>query len=138
MEWWILFKNTKLIQEIIVIAAGGALGAVLRFALSYWIQARTQTSYFPWGILTVNLAGCLLMGILFGVLVEHFHCGSLLRAGLFIGILGGFTTFSSFSIDTVTLLYSGAYTAAAIYILASTGGGILATALGLSLVRIIL
>lgn len=131
-------ETHKLIREIIAIALGGALGALLRFGLSYWIQGRTESSFFPWGILTVNLSGCLLMGILFGVLVEHFDCGPVLRAGLFIGVLGGFTTFSSFSMDAITLIFSGAYGASALYVLVSAAGGILATALGLSLVRIIL
>lgn len=133
-----MLPANKLIREIIAIALGGAVGAVLRFVLSYWIQARTEASFFPWGVLTVNILGCLLMGILFGVLVEHFNCGPVLRAGIFIGILGGFTTFSSFSIDCITLLFSGAYSMAALYILLSVAGCILATALGLSLVRIIL
>ena len=130
--------GNKLIREIIAIAIGGALGSVLRFALSSWVQERTKTEYFPWGILAVNIIGCLLMGILFGILIERFNVGPILRAGLFLGVLGGFTTFSSFSMDTITLFYAGAYGIAAIYILCSVGACILATALGLSLMRIIL
>lgn len=128
----------KLIQEILAIAGGGALGSVLRFLLSSWIQERTQTEYFPWGITAVNLLGCLMMGILFGILIERFNVGPLLRSGIFIGVLGGFTTFSSFSMDFITLFYSGAYSTAALYVLLSVAGGIIAAAAGLSLVRIIL
>lgn len=129
---------TKLIQEILVIAGGGALGSVCRFLLSSWIQERTHTEYFPWGITAVNLLGCLIIGILFGIFIERFHTGPLLRSGLFIGVLGGFTTFSSFSMDFITLFYSGAYGAAVLYVLLSVAGGIIATGAGLSLVRIIL
>lgn len=129
---------SKFAREILAIAVGGGLGSVLRFLLSRWIQGRTETGYFPWGILTVNLLGCLLIGILFGILVERFNVGPMVRSGIFLGILGGFTTFSSFSMDTITLFYSGAYGLAAIYVLLSVVVGILATGLGLSLVRFIL
>lgn len=128
----------KIIRETIAVAICGSLGSLLRMGLSSWVQSRTPTKFFPWGILSVNLLGCLLVGILFGVLVEHFNTGPIVRAGVFLGLLGGFTTFSSFSLDTITLFYSGAYGAAAIYIFLSVGVGILATALGVSLVRIIL
>lgn len=129
-------KN-KLIYEIIAIGVGGGLGSILRFILSAWVQNRTKTEYFPWGVLTVNVVGCLLIGILFALLVEQFNTGPLLRSIIFIGLLGGFTTFSSFSLDAITLLYSGAYGTAALYILASVGVGILATAAGITFIRII-
>ncbi len=127
----------KLIREMIAIVIGGGIGSVLRFILSRWIQDRTQTAFFPWGILSVNLIGCLLIGILFGIFVENMNTGPIFRAGIFIGLLGGFTTFSSFSLDAISLLYSGAYGAATLYIIISVFLGILATVLGLSLVKII-
>jgi CrcB protein len=129
-------KTGKLVYEIIAVLIGGALGSICRFALSRWIQGLTQNQFFPWGIFCVNLLGSFLMGVLFGILVEQLNPGPILRAGIFIGILGGFTTFSSFSMDTITLLYSGAYGVAAIYVIMSVGLCILATALGLSLVRL--
>ncbi len=127
--------NNKIVQEAMAIALGGGLGSVLRFALSRWVQAFSKTENFPWGILIVNLLGCLVIGIFFGIFVEKFNIGPVVRAGIFLGLLGGFTTFSSFSLDVVTLMYTGAYGAAAIYIFSSVGLGILATILGLSLVR---
>ena len=116
---------------------GGALGSVLRFGLSRWIQGRASNLFFPWGIFTVNVLGCFLMGVCFGLVIERFNPGPVLRSGLFIGILGGFTTFSSFSMDAVSLYFSGAYGTAAIYVLMSVAVCILATALGLYLIRII-
>ena len=130
--------NSTLLKEIIGIAVGGSIGSLLRFGLSSWVQERTKTEYFPWGILSVNLIGCFLMGILFGVLVERFDISAFWRAGIFLGLLGGFTTFSSFSIDALTLFQSGAFGAMTIYILLSLVGCILATAFGLTLARIIL
>ena len=130
--------NNTLLKEIIGIAVGGSIGSLLRFGLSSWVQERTKTEYFPWGILSVNLIGCFLMGILFGILVERFDISAFWRAGIFLGLLGGFTTFSSFSIDALTLFQSGAFGAMTIYILLSLVGCILATAFGLTLARIIL
>ncbi len=130
--------NSTLLKEIIGIAVGGSIGSLLRFGLSSWVQERTKTEYFPWGILSVNLIGCFLMGILFGILVERFDISAFWRAGIFLGLLGGFTTFSSFSIDALTLFQSGAFGAMTIYILLSLVGCILATAFGLTLARIIL
>ena len=123
--------------EMAAIALGGALGSLMRFGLSRWVQGQTQAAYFPWAILTVNIVGCLLMGILFGVLVERFNVGPIWRSGIFIGLLGGFTTFSSFTIDTITLINTGALGTAAIYVLLSVSVCLLATALGLYLVRIL-
>ncbi len=129
--------QSNLIQEITAIALGGGLGSVLRFLLSSWIQGRTRAAFFPWGILTVNLIGCLTIGILFGIIVERFNTDPIWRSGIFLGLLGSFTTFSSFTLDTVTLLHSGAYGMALLYILTSVGVGIVATMLGLSLARIL-
>jgi fluoride exporter len=121
-------------QELVSIAIGGAIGSVLRFLLSSWIQGRVQNRFFPWGILTVNLIGCFCIGILYGILIEHFKIGAIIRSGIFIGLLGGFTTFSSFSIDVVQLFSSDSYGSAFSYIFASVVLGIAATFLGLKLV----
>lgn len=126
----------KLIKEIVAIAVGGALGSVLRFLLSRWIQGRTQTGFFPWGILTVNLIGCLTIGVLFGLAAGRLTTDPILRVGIFLGLLGGFTTFSSFTLDTVTLFSSGAFGSAIVYILVSVVAGILATWAGLSLTKL--
>ncbi len=128
----------KLIKEIIAIALGGACGSVLRFLVSSWVQQRTQTSFFPFGILSVNLIGCFIIGVLFGIFSGRIGADPILRSAIFIGLLGGFTTFSSFTIDTVNLFYSGAFGAAFMYILSSVIAGILATTAGLWLIRFFL
>lgn len=125
------------IKEIIAIALGGALGSVLRFLLSSWIQSRTKAVFFPWGIFIVNVVGCWLIGILFGIWAGRMYSGVILRSGLLIGLLGGFTTFSSFTLDSMKIFQSGSYGIALLYILASVIVGILATVLGFSMIKIL-
>ncbi len=125
------------IKEIIAIALGGALGSVLRFILSSWIQGRTKAVFFPWGIFIVNMIGCGLIGILFGVWSGRMYSGYILRSALFIGLLGGFTTFSSFTLDSMKIFQTGANGTALLYILSSVIIGILATVLGYHLVKIL-
>lgn len=102
------------------IAIGGALGSVLRFACSEWIQVRWPT--FPWGTLFVNVLGSLLIGLL-AAFSEAGRLGDSLslRHFLMIGVLGGFTTFSSFSLQTLMLARSGAVLIAGLNVLASVG-----------------
>ncbi len=93
-------------NQVLAIAAGGAAGSVLRFWMSTWVHSFAGRS-FPYGTLAVNVIGCLLMGFLFVLLVERMSDNAVWRAALLIGVLGGFTTFSSFSIETFNLLEQG-------------------------------
>lgn len=95
-------------NQVLAIAAGGAAGSVLRFWLSTWVHSFAGRS-FPYGTLAVNVLGCLAMGFLFVLLVERLSGNTVLRAGILIGVLGGFTTFSSFSIETFNLIEQGAW-----------------------------
>lgn len=94
-------------SQALVIAAGGAVGSLLRFWMSSGVYALLGRN-FPYGTLAVNVLGCLLMGVLFVLLTERLSLGPLWRAGLLIGVLGGFTTFSAFSMETVNLIEEGA------------------------------
>lgn len=93
-------------NQLLLIAAGGATGAVLRFLVSGWIYA-TLGRDFPYGTLVVNVFGSLVMGLCFALLVERMVSGPEWRALLMIGLLGSFTTFSTFSIETLNLLEDG-------------------------------
>jgi len=99
-------------SQVIAIAVGGALGSVMRYGLSNWVHALAGRG-FPYGTLAVNVLGCLAMGVLFVLLVERMGESAVWRAGILIGVLGGFTTFSSFSIETFNLIEQGALLKAA-------------------------
>lgn len=119
---------------IFAIAAGGASGALLR----YWISSATHAVLgrgFPYGTLAVNLLGCLLMGFLTIWLLERTSAGPAMRAFLLIGLLGAFTTFSTFTIETMTLIESGQVIKAVMNILLSVVLCVSATAFGLLIGR---
>ena len=121
-------------NQVMAIAAGGALGSVLRYGLSTWVHGLAGRG-FPYGTLAVNVLGCLAMGFLFVLLVERMGEGAVWRAGLLIGVLGGFTTFSSFSIETFNLIEQGALVKAAGNMAASLFLCVGATWLGVILAR---
>ena len=121
-------------SQVIAIAVGGAFGSVLRYGLSTWVHTLVGRS-FPFGTLAVNVLGCLAMGILFVLLVERMGESAVWRAGLLIGVLGGFTTFSTFSIETFNLIEQGAMVKAAVNMAASLILCVGATWLGVILAR---
>ena len=92
--------------QILAIAAGGALGALLRYWTSIAVHGRLGMA-FPYGTLAVNVLGSLLMGFLYIWLIDRMAAGPALRAFLLVGVLGAFTTFSSFSMETLNLLEAG-------------------------------
>ena len=121
-------------SQVMAIAAGGALGSVLRYGLSTWVHTLAGRG-FPYGTLAVNVLGCLAMGFLFVLLVERMGASAVWRAGLLIGVLGGFTTFSTFSIETFNLIEQGAMAKAAGNMAASLVLCVGATWLGVILAR---
>lgn len=114
--------------------AGGAIGAGLRFLLGRFTLHQFGPG-FPWGTLTVNLAGGLAMGLLAGLLARFGTGGEGWRLFVGVGILGGFTTFSAFSLETANMIERGAIGLAAGYALVSVIGSVLALFAGLWLVR---
>jgi CrcB protein len=106
------------LAAIAAVAAGGALGSVLRYGLSLSVHAFAGRG-FPWGTFAVNVLGCFAMGILFVVFMDRLTNSTVLRAGVLIGVLGGFTTFSSFTIETINLIEEGAHLKALVNAMAS-------------------
>nr|WP_178116367.1 fluoride efflux transporter CrcB [Pseudomonas brassicae] len=119
---------------VAAVSAGGIAGTLLRFAAGNWVNAHWPRHFYL-GTLAVNLIGCLLIGLLYGLFVHRPLVPVELRAGLIVGFLGGLTTFSSFSMDTVRLLESGQAPLAFGYATLSVVGGLLATWAGLSLTK---
>ncbi|MCG6896020.1 MAG: fluoride efflux transporter CrcB [Thiocapsa sp.] len=93
--------------QLIAIAAGGAFGAVARYGASNAVYGLLGRD-FPWGTLAVNVLGSFLMGLLFVLFLERLSAAPEWRAAILIGFLGAFTTFSTFSIETLNLLEEGA------------------------------
>jgi len=119
---------------ILAIAAGGALGAVLRHYVGSLMLSLTGMT-FPWGTLSVNVIGSFLMGALITYFANVWNPSSEIRGFLTVGLLGAFTTFSTFSLDAVTLYERGATLAAMGYILASVVLSISALFAGMALLR---
>jgi CrcB protein len=119
---------------LLLASAGGAIGAGARYLVHVGI-ARVLGTSFPWATLTVNVLGCLLMGIVVELVVLRLDGSPELRTFLAAGILGGFTTFSAFALDVEALVSRHQHAAAAIYVAASVGLSILALYVGLMLAR---
>ena len=122
----------------LLVALGGGFGAWLRFLVGRaWVAAigPVRASDFPWGTLTVNVLGSLMMGMLVGWLARFGSHGEATRLLLSLGVLGGFTTFSSSSLDIVSLTQRGELGVAAFYTGMSVVAGVMSLFLGLSIVR---
>ena len=118
-------------KELIIIGFGGFVGAILRYLVSGWIQ-NLSNSQFPFGTLTVNSIGCFIIGFLAGIF-QHAIISPELRMFITIGFLGAFTTFSTFSYETMMLLKSGVPWEAFINIIVSFTMGLILVYLGYSL-----
>ena len=121
------------------VALGGAIGSVLRYqvgrGLTYWLGPQAVTA-FPWATLAVNLIGSLAMGLLAGWLARHGENGEPLRLLLGVGLLGGFTTFSAFSLELMVLAERGQAGQAFIYGAVSVLAGLSALYVGLIAMRV--
>lgn len=124
-------------KMILAVAAGGAIGSVAR----YLVMSQFATWFglaFPWGTLAVNVIGAFIMGALVESFALAWSVGAETRAFLTVGILGGFTTFSAFSLDVVTLIERDQATMAAAYTAASVIFSVVALMAGLRVLRLVL
>ena len=121
-------------NQVLAIAGGGAVGAVLRYWVSSGVYALTGRG-FPYGTLVVNVLGSLVMGFLYIWLLERIPGGVAMRAFLLIGLLGAFTTFSTFSVETLNLMEAGQIARALLNTLLSVVLCVGAAALGVMLAR---
>ena len=125
-----------MLRNILFVALGGAIGSVLRFLLSKWLQGSVVTA-FPVGTLVVNLLGCLMIGVFYGL----FDRGALLDANLklffTVGICGGFTTFSTFCNESLHLFRSDNILYGALYAGGSVFLGLIAVFLGVHLAKLV-
>lgn len=119
--------------QLLAVAAGGALGALARWGVSVLIQSRTGLA-FPWGTLGVNLLGCLVIGVVYG-LFQGVELPQAVRLFVTLGFLGAFTTFSTFGYESVNLLQQGHPGRALAYVALSVMAGLALVVAGLALGR---
>jgi CrcB protein len=108
----------------VLIAVGGAFGSVLRYAIQGWVQRLTNGN-FPIGTLAVNVSGCMVIGFLAAALTGPVLVREEYRIGLTVGVLGGFTTFSAFGLETFNLANDGQFRLALANVVLSCGLGFL-------------
>lgn len=106
-----------MITKLFAVAFGGGLGAILRYLIFFYFE-RFHKSVFPWPTLIVNLAGALLIGFLWGYF-DKVYVSPGIRMFIFIGILGSFTTFSTFAFDILSMIHDGHFKNMVVYLLAS-------------------
>ena len=124
---------SDIIKNILAVGAGGFLGGAARYLVSLAMKGLSKG--FPWPTLAVNLVGCLLIGLLWGVFSKNGTEGTNWALFLTVGLCGGFTTFSTFSKDALMMLQSGNIWGFAGYVAISVIAGIALVALGYFLVR---
>ena len=118
-------------RDALLVAAGGAIGSVLRWWMSVAIQRSAPTT-FPWGTFAVNALGSLAIGVLAGLVAARVLESHAARAFLVVGLLGGFTTFSAFSLESLGLIRDGRWILALAYAVGSVVIGIVAAAIGMA------
>lgn len=123
-------------QRLVLIGLAGFAGTVLRYWLSE-LSAKRFGEAFPTGTLVVNLIGCFLAGLLFYLMFDRYPGGPTTRAVVLIGLIGGFTTFSAFGLQTFTLLRDGQMGLALLNIAVSNVGGLLMVWVGYSVARVV-
>ena len=124
-------------DKLLFIFVGGGTGAIARYTMMAAIGRMIPTTLFPWPTLAVNMLGAVLIGILVEILALRTPLGDVGRSLLITGFLGGFTTFSTFSLETALMLERGDYAAMAAYACASVLGTVVAVFIGSGIVKAI-
>jgi len=124
-----------MLKASLFIGLGGFLGSISRYLLSQYVDKKIE-SLFPFGTFTVNILGCLILGILYGLAEKENLLTNELRLLLAVGFCGSFTTFSTFAYEKMQLIQQGEWMTFAIYGIASITVGILATIVGVSVVKL--
>src|SRR5690349_14069585 len=119
--------------NFLLVAVGGAAGAAVRYGVSLGFGSRSDA--WPWATFTINVSGSLLIGVLAGWLATKDQAGEPWRLLLGVGVLGGFTTFSAYSLETLRLIERNDWTGAATYSLGSVIAGLAAVAIGVAIAR---
>ncbi len=127
--------GTEFWKHAAAVAVGGGVGAFLRFAVGAWVVHHHPAAKFPWATLAVNWLGCLLIGLIYGWVEDRTMLGVSMRYFLITGLLGGFTTFSAFGVETLYLFKRGESLMAWNYVLASVAGGLVLVWLGERILR---
>jgi len=117
-----------MIRDIVIVGIGSGIGGICRYLIS--LAMNHAGNGFPWGTFAVNVAGCLLIGILWGVTSRFQNVSPSLSLFLMVGFCGGFTTFSTFSKEGLTMLQANNYILFSLYAIGSVVLGIMAVALG--------
>jgi len=125
-----------MIKNIVMVALGGSAGSILRYLCQRWVY-QLYPHPFPWGTLLVNIAGCFLIGIFYSISERSSLLTPEWRFLLTTGFCGGFTTFSAFAFENLTLLRSGDITYFILYILVSVVLGIAAVIGGITLIKLL-
>lgn len=122
---------------VLLVGTGGFFGAAMRYLIGSWVNDLNRGTWFPYGTVTVNLVGCLAIGIVAGLAEHREMFGAEARAFILIGLLGGFTTFSAFGHETMLLARNGDATAALANIALQVGFGLTAVWVGYNVSRLV-
>ncbi len=124
-----------MIRNILMVGLGGGLGSIARYLCQKWFS-ENYPQHFPWGTFTVNVVGCLLIGIFWGLSFKTYAANETWKLFLMTGVCGGFTTFSAFTLESIGLLREQRTGLFFVYLGASILLGLLATYAGMKLSRI--